>query len=91
MFLDTPGIIETRRSELEERMMSAVQQAVKDADCLLAIVDASWQPEEALAMIQPGEDWKGPPMAVVRAQRIAALVLCCAAFHQRAWLGSLSS
>ena len=42
-------------------------QAVKDADCLLAIVDASRQPREALAMIQPGADWKGPPMAVVRA------------------------
>lgn len=42
-------------------------QAVKDAECLLAIVDASYKAEEALAMIQPGDDWSGPPMAVVRA------------------------
>ena len=75
VFLDTPGIIEARRSELEERMMAAVQQAVKDADCLLAIVDASWQPQEALAMIQPGEDWKGPPMAVVRMASCVCAVL----------------
>lgn len=39
---------------------------MKDSDCLLAIVDASHKPEEALAMIQPGDDWRGPPMAVVR-------------------------
>ncbi|KAL4443751.1 hypothetical protein ABPG75_011488 [Micractinium tetrahymenae] len=65
VFLDTPGIITDRRNRLEEKMMAAVQQAVKDADCLLAIVDASHKPEEALAMIQPGDDWKGPPMAVL--------------------------
>ena len=46
----------------------ARQQAVKDSDCLLAIVDASHKPEQALAMIQPGDDWRGPPMAVVRCQ-----------------------
>lgn len=44
----------------------SLPQAVKDSDCLLAIVDASHRPEEALAMIQPGDDWRGPPMAVVR-------------------------
>ena len=41
-------------------------QAVKDADCLLAIVDVTHEAQEALAMVQPGDDWKGPPMAVVR-------------------------
>ncbi|KAI7844987.1 hypothetical protein COHA_001353 [Chlorella ohadii] len=65
VFLDTPGIIDHRHDKLEERMMAAVQQAVKDAECLLAIVDASYKPEEALAMIQPGDDWSGPPMAVL--------------------------
>ncbi len=39
---------------------------MKDAECLLAIVDASYKAEEALAMIQPGDNWSGPPMAVVR-------------------------
>ncbi|KAL4527634.1 hypothetical protein Ndes2526B_g08261 [Nannochloris sp. 'desiccata'] len=65
VFLDTPGIIAERRNELEERMMGAVDQAVKDADALLAIVDASRRPEGALEMLQPGPDWKGPPMAVI--------------------------
>ncbi|PSC71545.1 GTP-binding Era [Micractinium conductrix] len=65
VFLDTPGIVTTKRNKMEERMMAAVQQAVKDSDCLLAIVDASHEPEAALAMIQPGEDWRGPPMAVL--------------------------
>jgi len=45
---------------------SPPEQAVKDAECLLAIVDASYKAEEALAMIQPGDNWSGPPMAVVR-------------------------
>lgn len=66
VFLDTPGIISDKRNKLEERMMASVQEAVKDADALLAIVDVSNQPREALQMIQPGEDWRGPPMAVVR-------------------------
>lgn len=65
VFLDTPGIVMDKRNMLEDKMMNAVQQAVKDSDCLLAIVDASHEAEQALAMIQPGEDWKGPPMAVL--------------------------
>ena len=65
VFLDTPGIIVNQRDELEERMMTAVQQAIKDADILLAIVDVTDRPEEALDMLQPGEDWRGPPMAIL--------------------------
>ncbi|EFN58030.1 hypothetical protein CHLNCDRAFT_20741 [Chlorella variabilis] len=65
VFLDTPGIIVDKRNKLEDKMMASVQQAVRDADCLLAIVDASHEPQQALAMIQPGDDWKGPPMAVL--------------------------
>ncbi|KAI3428232.1 hypothetical protein D9Q98_006612 [Chlorella vulgaris] len=65
VFLDTPGIITDKRNKLEDKMMAAVQQAVKDADCLLAIIDASHKPEEALAMVQPGPQWKGPPMAIL--------------------------
>lgn len=45
--------------------MRNVQASVADSDALLAIIDASVKPEEALAMIQPGPDWDGPPMAVV--------------------------
>ena len=66
VFLDTPGIIDDRRNALEQRMMGAVDQAVKDADALLAIVDVSSRhPEAALDMLQPGPDWKGPPLAVL--------------------------
>lgn len=65
VFLDTPGIIGNKRDELEERMMGAVSQAVRDADALLAIVDASRRPKAALEMLQPGADWQGPPMAIV--------------------------
>lgn len=65
VFLDTPGIIVHQKDELEERMMTAVQQAIKDADILLAIVDATDRPNEALDMLQPGEDWRGPPMAIL--------------------------
>ena len=65
VFLDTPGIIVHQKDELEERMMVAVGQAIKDADILLAIVDATDRPQEALDMLQPGEDWRGPPMAIL--------------------------
>ena len=46
--------------------MGAVDQAVKDSDALLAIVDASKKnPEADLEMLQPGSEWKGPPMAIL--------------------------
>lgn len=65
VFLDTPGIIVNQKDELEERMMAAVTQAIKDADVLIAIVDVGDRPEQALEMIQPGDNWDGPPMAVL--------------------------
>jgi GTP-binding protein Era len=46
-------------------MMNAVTQAIKDADVLIAIVDVTDRPEQALDMIQPGDDWSGPPMVVL--------------------------
>lgn len=66
VFLDTPGIIQDKRNKLEERMMARVAEAVADADALLAIVDlSSPDPRAVLAMVQPGADWAGPPLAVV--------------------------
>ena len=65
VFLDTPGIISKQRDELEEKMMASVTQAIQDADALIAIVDVTDRPEQALEMIQPGADWEGPPMVVV--------------------------
>ena len=64
-FLDTPGIITKQKDELEERMMAAVNKAIQDADALIAIVDVTDRPQEALEMIQPGSDWNGPPMLVL--------------------------
>lgn len=46
--------------------MRSVAEAVGEADAVLALVDAAARPQEALAMLQPGPDWAGPPMAVVR-------------------------
>ena len=52
ILLDTPGVIQDQRNRLEQRMMRAVKSAIRDADALLAIIDASDRPEEALAMVQ---------------------------------------
>lgn len=65
IILDTPGIIKKRRDKLEDKMMEAVDEAVRDADVVLAIVDASFRPEKALDILQPGQDWKGPPFVFV--------------------------
>lgn len=53
------------RNELDERMMESVKVAVSDADALLAIVDATKNPVNELAMIKPGKEWSGPPLAIL--------------------------
>jgi len=65
ILFDTPGIIETKRTKLEERMMSAVINSIQNSEAIIAVVDAADAPREALAMFQPGTDWSGPPMAVL--------------------------
>eukprot|EP00798_Chlamydomonas_sp_ICE-L_P008037 gene8037-1271_t len=57
ILFDTPGIIERKRNKLEERMMSAVVSSIQAAEAIIAVVDAADQPEEALAMFQPGDNW----------------------------------
>lgn len=47
------------------RMMKAVKTAIRDADALLAIIDASDRPDEALEMVQPAEGASLPPMGVL--------------------------
>ena len=56
------------RTKLDEKMMHNVRTAVQDADALLVILDATEDPAEALAMVNVGPDWKGPPLALVRLQ-----------------------
>ncbi|PNG58276.1 hypothetical protein TSOC_015502, partial [Tetrabaena socialis] len=65
ILFDTPGVIEKKRTKLEERMMAAVVHSIKESEAIVAVVDAADRPREALAMFQPGEDWNGPPMAVL--------------------------
>lgn len=45
IFLDTPGIIEKPGYLLQEKMMEAVDEALKDADVIILIVDISEDPE----------------------------------------------
>lgn len=65
ILLDTPGIIKDMRTKLDEKMMHNVRTAVQDADALLVIIDATEDPAEALAMVNVGPDWQGPPLALV--------------------------
>jgi GTP-binding protein Era len=65
ILFDTPGIIETKRNKLEERMMSAVISSIQNSEAIVAVVDSDNEPREALAMFQPGDNWTGPPMAVL--------------------------
>ncbi|GLC40143.1 hypothetical protein PLESTB_000881700 [Pleodorina starrii] len=65
ILFDTPGVIERKRTKLEERMMAAVVHSIKDSEAIIAVVDSADKPMEALAMFQPGDNWTGPPMAVL--------------------------
>ena len=55
-----------QKNELDKRMMSNVQQAMKDSEAMLAVIDAAHKPLQDLAGLQPGPDWSGPPLAMVR-------------------------
>jgi hypothetical protein len=57
-------------------MMRSVQESVREADAVLAVIDASLRPRQDLAMVQPGPDWDGPPMAVVRREGRSRLGTC---------------
>ena len=65
ILFDTPGILGENRTKLDQRMMAAVVSSIKDAEAIIAVVDASFKAKEALKLIQPGPTWDGPPMAVL--------------------------
>ena len=65
VMLDTPGVINKAGSGMERRMITAVKNAIQDADAVLAIIDASDRPEEAVEMLAPGAAWQGPPLCLV--------------------------
>jgi GTPase Era involved in 16S rRNA processing len=54
------------RTKLDEKMMHNVRTAVKDADAVLVILDATEDAAAALSMVNLGPDWRGPPVALVR-------------------------
>ena len=56
---------QAQRNKLDERMMQNVRQARREADAVLAIVDAAAQPRAALKVLLPAEGRPGPPLAVV--------------------------
>ncbi|MEW5298993.1 MAG: hypothetical protein WDW38_004909 [Sanguina aurantia] len=65
IIFDTPGIIENKRTKLEERMMAAVVSSIQNSEAIIAVVDCMDDPRGALEMFQPGDNWQGPPMAVL--------------------------
>ena len=65
--------MQDKRNPLEERMMKNVQESLREADAVLAVVDAAARPQADLAMLQPGAEWSGPPMAVVSIATISRL------------------
>lgn len=66
IILDTPGVLREERNELDKKMMQNVRTARRDADVLLAIIDADNRPEEALHLLNLRADQPGlAPMCVV--------------------------
>ena len=61
------------RTKLDEKMMHNVRTAVKEADALLVILDATEDAAAALAMVNLGPDWRGPPVALVRGTALCIL------------------
>ncbi|KAK9814006.1 hypothetical protein WJX73_008810 [Symbiochloris irregularis] len=67
ILLDTPGVMREERNQLDGKMMQNVRSARRDADILLALVDASDEPEQGLDLLQLSSDQSTSslPVAVV--------------------------
>jgi len=62
-------VLQAQRNKLDARMMRSVWQATRDADALLAIVDASTDPGqtlESLNQIFEARESRNLPLALVR-------------------------
>jgi len=66
ILLDTPGVIDKERNKMEGYMMNSVKTAVKDADLVIAMIDASGKaPKEALEGLLPAKLLhKGCPLVI---------------------------
>lgn len=69
------------KNKLDETMMRKVRRTTRDADIVLAIVDASSGPEDALAVMQPEKLWFDQPWALVRAASYRVALGTCSALH----------
>ena len=65
VLLDTPGVLRERRTRMETAMMGAVRRAMKDADVIVMLVDASRGADEALRLMAPPEGARRPPLALL--------------------------
>ena len=65
ILLDTPGVVTKRANLLDTSMMKAVTTAVEDADAMLMVVDASYEPYETMRLLRPPENHNHVPIAVV--------------------------
>ena len=65
VLLDTPGVLRERRTRMETAMMAAVRRAMKDADAIVMLVDASRGADEALRLMAPPEGARRPPLALL--------------------------
>jgi GTP-binding protein Era len=65
LVLDTPGIIIGRSDSMGRHLMKTLGKIVSEADCLIAVIDASESPSEAFAMLQLDTFAKLPPLSLV--------------------------
>jgi GTPase Era involved in 16S rRNA processing len=73
--------VQTQRNALDERMMHNVRQARREADAVLALVDAASHPRAALTDLLPPAGRTGPPLAVVLNKVPAPCTLCTVCPH----------
>jgi len=64
ILLDTPGVVTKQNNLLDASMMKAVTTAVEDADVMLMVVDANYEPLEALKLLRPPAGREHIPIAV---------------------------
>lgn len=70
--------LQTQRNKLDARMMRSVWQAARDADALLAIVDGSSEPKEALQalnQVMEANEARNVPNALVTSSDLIAMLM----------------
>jgi GTP-binding protein Era len=65
IIIDTPGIMLQPANGLEQSMIRTLKNSIREANCIIAIIDVSDDPEETLLKIQPRQGQKLPPVGVV--------------------------